>query len=229
MTSTPTRSGTRTRSSTSCTSSRSSTANDDGIGDFAGLIDKLDYIAELGVNTIWLLPFYPSPRRDDGYDISDYRGVHPDYGTLRRRAAVHRRGARARPARDHRAGDQPHLRPASVVSARAPRASRAPAARNFYVWSDTDTALCRHAHHLPRHREVELDLGSGGERLLLAPLLLAPAGSELRQSARGERACCRCCASGSPSAWTASGSMRCRTWWSAKAPATRTCPRRTQS
>src|SRR3546814_11037504 len=48
--------------------------NGDGIGDFAGLIDKLDYIAELGVNTVWLLPFYPSPRRDDGYDIAEYRG-----------------------------------------------------------------------------------------------------------------------------------------------------------
>ena len=48
-------------------------ANNDGIGDFPGLISKLDYIADLGVNTIWLLPFYPSPRRDDGYDIADYR------------------------------------------------------------------------------------------------------------------------------------------------------------
>src|SRR4051812_25232863 len=57
-------------------------SNNDGIGDFAGLIQKLDYIAKLGVNTIWLLPFYPSPWRDDGYDISDYRGVHPDYGKM---------------------------------------------------------------------------------------------------------------------------------------------------
>src|SRR5690242_4924733 len=56
--------------------------NNDGIGDFAGLISKLDYVAELGVNTIWLLPFYPSPLLDDGYDISDYRNVHADYGTL---------------------------------------------------------------------------------------------------------------------------------------------------
>src|SRR6516165_3365876 len=53
-------------------------SNNDGIGDFPGLLQKLDYIASLGVNAIWLLPFYPSPRRDDGYDISDYRGVHPD-------------------------------------------------------------------------------------------------------------------------------------------------------
>src|ERR687889_2256201 len=57
-------------------------ANNDGVGDFAGLMAKLDYIAELGVNTIWLLPFYPSPRLDDGYDISEYRAVHPEYGTL---------------------------------------------------------------------------------------------------------------------------------------------------
>ena len=57
--------------------------NDDGIGDFPGLLRKLDYIVELGVNVVWLLPFYPSPLRDDGYDISEYRDIHPDYGTLR--------------------------------------------------------------------------------------------------------------------------------------------------
>ena len=59
-----------------------SDSNGDGIGDFAGLTSKLDYLKELGVNTLWLLPFYPSPLRDDGYDISDYRGIHPNYGTL---------------------------------------------------------------------------------------------------------------------------------------------------
>ena len=56
-------------------------SNNDGVGDFPGLIAKLDYISELGVNAIWLLPFYPSPRLDDGYDIGDYRAVHPEYGT----------------------------------------------------------------------------------------------------------------------------------------------------
>src|SRR5260370_19712977 len=55
----------------------------DGIGDFAGLTEKLDYLHELGVTTLWLLPFYPSPQRDDGYDISDYMDVHPDSRTLR--------------------------------------------------------------------------------------------------------------------------------------------------
>ena len=56
-------------------------SNDDGIGDFPGLIGKLDYLQDLGINCIWLLPFYPSPLRDDGYDIADYHGVHPSYGT----------------------------------------------------------------------------------------------------------------------------------------------------
>jgi maltose alpha-D-glucosyltransferase/alpha-amylase len=55
----------------------------DGIGDLAGLTRRLDYIAGLGVTAIWLLPFYPSPLRDDGYDIADYTNIHPDYGTRR--------------------------------------------------------------------------------------------------------------------------------------------------
>src|ERR1051325_10950783 len=54
----------------------------DGIGDFRGLTGKLDYLQDLGVTAIWLMPFFPSPLRDDGYDIADYRTVHPSYGTL---------------------------------------------------------------------------------------------------------------------------------------------------
>ena len=56
--------------------------NGDGIGDFRGVIQKLDYLQQLGVTALWLLPFYPSPLRDDGYDTADYYGVHPSYGTL---------------------------------------------------------------------------------------------------------------------------------------------------
>ena len=56
--------------------------NGDGIGDFEGLMRRLDYLAGLGVTCLWLLPFYPSPRRDDGYDVADYYGVDPRYGTL---------------------------------------------------------------------------------------------------------------------------------------------------
>src|SRR5213078_2835163 len=58
-------------------------SNADGIGDFRGLTDKLGYLQDLGVSAIWLLPFYPSPLRDDGYDIADYTAVHPMYGNLR--------------------------------------------------------------------------------------------------------------------------------------------------
>src|SRR5258708_13463823 len=57
-------------------------SNDDGIGDFKGLTSKLEYIRDLGVNTLWLMPFYPSPLKDDGYDIADYQNVHPQFGTL---------------------------------------------------------------------------------------------------------------------------------------------------
>src|SRR5205814_1272159 len=57
-------------------------SNNDGIGDFQGLTQKLDYLTEMGVTALWLLPFYPSPLRDDGYDIADYRDIHPSYGTM---------------------------------------------------------------------------------------------------------------------------------------------------
>src|SRR5919201_1165922 len=70
----------------------------DGVGDFNGLTAKLDYLQDLGVTAIWLLPFYPSPLRDEGYDIADYRGVNPVYGRMRdfRRFldGAHRRGLR---------------------------------------------------------------------------------------------------------------------------------------
>jgi hypothetical protein len=56
--------------------------NGDGIGDFPGLTGRLDYLKEMGVDCLWLLPFFPSPLRDDGYDVSDYRSIHPDYGTM---------------------------------------------------------------------------------------------------------------------------------------------------
>src|SRR6266536_116361 len=57
-------------------------SNADGIGDFVGLMQKLDYLQELGITAIWLLPFCPSPLRDDGYDVADYTSVHPSYGSL---------------------------------------------------------------------------------------------------------------------------------------------------
>ena len=69
--------------------------NDDGIGDFVGLTERLDYLQWLGIDCIWLLPFYASPLRDGGYDISDFYSVHPDYGTTERLRRVRRSGAPA--------------------------------------------------------------------------------------------------------------------------------------
>jgi maltose alpha-D-glucosyltransferase / alpha-amylase len=111
--------------------------NNDGIGDFAGLISKLDYIADLGANVIWLLPFYPSPRLDDGYDISAYREVHPDYGTL----ADFRQFIREAHARNIRVITElviNHTSDQHPWFQRARRAKPGSPWRNFYVWSDND-------------------------------------------------------------------------------------------
>jgi maltose alpha-D-glucosyltransferase/alpha-amylase len=109
--------------------------NGDGVGDFQGLIEKLDYLQELGVNTVWLLPFFPSPLRDDGYDISDYTSVHPTYGTLDDfrafLAAAHRRNLRVviELVLNHTSDEHPWFQ-----EARNPDSPR----RDWYVWSDSD-------------------------------------------------------------------------------------------
>ncbi|MDQ0325299.1 maltose alpha-D-glucosyltransferase/alpha-amylase [Rhodopseudomonas julia] len=112
-------------------------SNGDGVGDFGGLLDRLDYIESLGVTAIWLLPFYPSPLRDDGYDIADYRAINPSYGTMRdfRRfvAEAHQRGIRVitELVINHTSDQHPWFQ-------RARNAKPGSAARNYYVWSDTD-------------------------------------------------------------------------------------------
>jgi maltose alpha-D-glucosyltransferase / alpha-amylase len=114
-------------------------SSNDGIGDFPGLLQKLDYIQSLGVNAIWLLPFYPSPRRDDGYDIADYRGVHPDYGTL----ADFKRVVAGAHERDIRVIIElviNHTSDQHVWFQRARTAKSGSAARKYYVWSDHDNA-----------------------------------------------------------------------------------------
>jgi maltose alpha-D-glucosyltransferase/alpha-amylase len=109
----------------------------DGIGDFRGLTGRLDYLHALGVTCLWLLPFYPSPLRDDGYDTADYCGVHPDYGTFDDfRAfldAAHQRGFRVmiELVLNHTSDQHPWFQEAR----RAPRSPRG----RYYVWSDTDT------------------------------------------------------------------------------------------
>jgi maltose alpha-D-glucosyltransferase/alpha-amylase len=108
----------------------------DGVGDFRGLTSKLHYLEELGVNTIWLLPFYPSPLKDDGYDIADYTDVHSSYGTIhdfmRFMREAHDRGIRVvtELVINHTSDQHPWFR-------RARRARPGSRERDFYVWSDT--------------------------------------------------------------------------------------------
>ncbi|HTB03946.1 MAG TPA: maltose alpha-D-glucosyltransferase [Bradyrhizobium sp.] len=112
-------------------------SNNDGIGDFAGLTEKLDYLQDLGVTALWLLPFYPSPGRDDGYDIADYGSINPDFGTMKdfRRFIVEakRRGMRVviELVINHTSDQHDWFK-------RARRSDPKSSARNWYVWSDTD-------------------------------------------------------------------------------------------
>ncbi|MBI3769970.1 MAG: maltose alpha-D-glucosyltransferase [Deltaproteobacteria bacterium] len=111
-------------------------SNGDGIGDFPGLTERLDYVRDLGVSCIWLLPMYPSPLRDDGYDIADYRGIHPDYGTL----DDFQRFLEAAHARDLRVIADLVVNHTSDQHAWFQEARRSPESpyRDYYVWSDTD-------------------------------------------------------------------------------------------
>ena len=110
--------------------------NDDGIGDFRGLLDRLDYIQDLGVDCLWLLPFYPSPLRDDGYDIADFHAVSPLYGTMGEFQqfldAAHRRGLKVITdlVVNHTSDQHPWFQEAR----RDPTSPK----RDYYVWSDTD-------------------------------------------------------------------------------------------
>ena len=112
-------------------------SNHDGIGDFAGLTEKLDYLQDLGITALWLLPFYPSPGRDDGYDISDYRHINPDLGTLQdfRRFMQEARRRKLRVIIElvvnHTSDRHPWFE-------RARRSKPTSDARNWYVWSDSD-------------------------------------------------------------------------------------------
>jgi maltose alpha-D-glucosyltransferase/alpha-amylase len=112
-------------------------SNGDGIGDFRGLAQKLDYLQELGINAIWLMPFFPSPLRDDGYDIADYRSVHPSYGTLddfqHFLGVAHDRDIRViiEMVLNHTSDQHPWFQE-SRSSVNNPR-------RDWYVWSETDT------------------------------------------------------------------------------------------
>jgi maltose alpha-D-glucosyltransferase/alpha-amylase len=112
-------------------------ANGDGIGDLRGLLDKLDYIQSLGVTCLWLLPFFPSPLKDDGYDIADYTNVHPSYGTLEDLKevlrAAHERGLHVvmELVLNHTSDQHPWFQRAQLSPPGSPE-------RDYYVWSDTN-------------------------------------------------------------------------------------------
>src|SRR6202790_3148414 len=112
-------------------------SNGDGIGDFQGLAQKLDYLQELGVTAVWLMPFFPSPLRDDGYDIAEHRSVHPSYGTLddfkNFLSVAHQRGIRVivEMVLNHTSDQHSWFQES--------RSSRDNPRRDWYVWSDTDT------------------------------------------------------------------------------------------
>jgi maltose alpha-D-glucosyltransferase/alpha-amylase len=115
-------------------------SNGDGIGDLRGLTSRLDYLAELGITALWLLPFFPSPLRDDGYDIADYTGVHASYGNLDDVKTfigeAHARGIRviAELVVNHTSDQHPWFQ-------RARRAPLGSPERDWYVWSDDDKAF----------------------------------------------------------------------------------------
>ena len=112
-------------------------SNNDGIGDFGGLLSRLDYLQDLGVTCIWLLPFFPSPLRDDGYDIANYVDVNPSYGTIddfkQFLDAAHQRGMQVmiELVINHTSDQHPWFQAARVAPPGSP-------VRDFYVWSETD-------------------------------------------------------------------------------------------
>ncbi len=132
-------------------------SNGDGHGDLRGVIERLDYLVELGVDCVWLLPIYPSPLVDDGYDISDYYGVAPEYGTVddfrELVEAAHARGMRiiADLVLNHTSDQHPWFE--------ASRRRRSPYTRLLRLERQSGALLGR-ADHLPGHRNLELDVGS---------------------------------------------------------------------
>ncbi len=129
----------------------------DGAGDFAGLMQRLDHVQALGATAIWLLPFYPSPLRDDGYDIADFKSVNPSYGKMADFKAfiaeAHRRGLRVitELVINHTSDQHPWFQRARPRQAGFGRARLLRLERHGHE-------VPGNAHHLPRHREVELDL-----------------------------------------------------------------------
>ncbi len=160
-------------------------SNGDGTGDFKGLTEKLDYLQWLGVDCLWIPPFFTSPLRDGGYDVADFTDILPEAGTVEDfhhfLDEAHARGIRV--IIDFVMN---HTSDAAPVVPGQPRGPRGPLRRLLRLVRHR-RALPGGAGHLRRHRAVELDVGPGAPAVLLAPLLLPPARPQLRQPRRPRR------------------------------------------
>ena len=157
--------------------------NADGIGDFKGLTEKLDYLHDLGVTALWLLPFYPSPLKDDGYDMASYTEIHPDYGTLKDFKVflreAHRRGLRVitELVINHTSDQHPWFQ-------RARRAAPGSKERDFYVWSDSQEKYKEARIIFKDFETSNWAWDPARQGVLLASLLFSSARFEFRQSRR---------------------------------------------
>jgi maltose alpha-D-glucosyltransferase/alpha-amylase len=197
--------------------------NGDGHGDFPGLTARLDYLCELGVDCLWLMPMYPSPLLDDGYDIADYRNVHPDYGTLddfrRFLDAAHARGLRVITdlVLNHTSDQHPWFQ-----AARADR--RSPTATTT---SGATTTAVTPARDLLDSEQSNWAWTSAGQYYWHRFYTSQP---DLNYDNPAVRAgCWTWCASGSTSGSTVFARTPCPTCSNARARAARTCPKRTPS
>ena len=196
-------------------------SNDDGTGDLRGLTQRLDYLHWLGIDCLWLLPFYRSPLRDGGYDISDYFSILPEYGDLADAVTLieeaHHRGIRviADMVMNHTSDEHPWF----IES----RQNQTNPKADWYVWGDDDHQWSGGPDHLRRHREVELDLRPrpGASTTGTGSSVTSPTSTST--TPRSRRRCSTSSASGSTSDSTASGSTPCPTSTSGTAPTARTC------
>ena len=151
--------------------------NDDGIGDFAGLINKLDYLEWLGVDCLWLLPFYPSPLRDDGYDVADFRSIAPSYGTTedfrRLLQEAHRRGMRVIVdlILNHTSDQHAWFQSA--------RSSPDSPDQGLLCLEQYGSEVCSGQDHFRGYREIQLDVGPGSAGVFLASVFQPSTGSQL--------------------------------------------------
>ena len=180
----------------------------DGVGDLKGIGQRLDYLAWLGVDAVWIAPFYPSPMADFGYDVADYCGVDPLFGTMEDfdRLLAARPRARAEGAGRLRA--QPHLRPASVVH-RVARLARQPEARLVRLARPQARRLAAQQLAVDLRRPGLVARRRGGRAVVPALLPRQPARPRTGATPRSRRRCWRPWPSGSIAASTASGSTPC--------------------